>query len=55
MQYTKLHEQSQQKTFKVAFNYKESSIDEDINFLDEQIRLSFTLRDYDDIVSFITK
>lgn len=53
MQYRKLHEQSLQRTFKISFNYKEAHIDEDINFFDEQIKLSFTLKDYDDIVSFI--
>lgn len=51
--YQKLHEQSMQRTFHFSFNLRESKIEDEITFLDEQIRLSFTLKDYDDIVSII--
>lgn len=49
--YQKLHEQALRKTFHFSFNMRESKLEDDIQFLDEQIRLSFTLKDYDDIVS----
>ncbi|KAG5669225.1 hypothetical protein PVAND_017117 [Polypedilum vanderplanki] len=48
--YQKLHEQALLKTFKFSFNTKESKLEDEINFLDEQIKLSFTLKDYDDII-----
>lgn len=48
--YTKLHQQSQQRTFHFSFNLHEQKIEDEIAFLDEQIRLSFTLKDYDDII-----
>lgn len=48
--YSKLHEQSQQRTFQFSFNTREKKIEEEISFLDEQIRLSFTIKDYDDII-----
>ena len=48
--YTHLHQQSQQRTFHFSFNFHERKIEEEISFLDEQIRLSFTLKDYDDII-----
>ena len=48
--YTKLHHQSQQRTFHFSFNLRESKIEDEIVFLDEQIRLSFTINDYDDII-----
>lgn len=50
--YEKLHEQSLKKTFHFSFNVRERKIEDEVNFLDEQIRLSFTLKDYDDIVSY---
>lgn len=50
--YQKLHEQSLKKTFHFSFNVRERKIEDEINFLDEQIRLSFTLKDYDDIVRY---
>ena len=50
-QYQKLHQQSLQKTFRFSFNLREGKIEDEIVFLDEQIRLSYTLKDYDDIVS----
>lgn len=49
--YHKLHQQSLKKTFHFSFNLRESKLEDQISFLDEQIRLSFTLKDYDDIVS----
>lgn len=49
--YQKLHQQSLKKTFHFSFNMRERKIEDEISFLDEQIRLSFTLKDYDDIVS----
>ncbi|CAG9802616.1 unnamed protein product [Chironomus riparius] len=48
--YQKLHQQSLKKTFHFSFNVRERKIEDEINFLDEQIRLSFTLKDYDDII-----
>jgi GPI ethanolamine phosphate transferase 1 len=48
--YTKLHHQSQQRTFHFSFNLREKKIEDEILFLDEQIRLSFTIKDYDDII-----
>lgn len=48
--YTQLHQQSQQRTFHFSFNLREAKIEDEITFLDEQIRLSFTLKDYDDII-----
>lgn len=48
--YSKLHHQSQQRTFHFSFNLRERKIEDEITFLDEQIRLSFTLKDYDDII-----
>jgi phosphatidylinositol glycan class N len=48
--YTKLHRQSQQRTFHFSFNLREQKIEDEISFLDEQIRLSFTLKDHDDII-----
>lgn len=48
--YTKLHHQSQQKTFHFSFNVRERKIEDEVAFMDEQIRLSFTLKDYDDII-----
>ena len=48
--YLKLHEQSQKRFFRFSFNLREGKIEDEINFLDEQIRLSFTLGDYDDII-----
>lgn len=48
--YSKLHEQAQQRTFHFSFNLREGKIEDEIQFLDEQIKLSFTLKDYDDII-----
>lgn len=48
--YTQLHQQSQQRMFHFSFNLREGKIEDEIRFLDEQIRLSFTLKDYDDII-----
>lgn len=48
--YEKLAQQAAQKTFHFSFNLRESKIEEEITFMDEQIRLSFTLKDYDDII-----
>lgn len=48
--YSKLHHQSQQRTFHFSFNLRERKIEDEIAFLDELIRLSFTLKDYDDII-----
>lgn len=48
--YSKLHHQSQQRTFHLSFNLLERKLEDEIAFLDEQIRLSFTLKDYDDII-----
>lgn len=48
--YTHLHQQSLQRAFHFSFNLKERKIEEEIAFLDEQIRLSFTLKDFDDII-----
>jgi phosphatidylinositol glycan class N len=49
--YQKLHEQALLKTFRFSFNTRESRLEEEINFLDEQVKLSFTIMDYDDVVS----
>lgn len=48
--YSKLHQQAQQRTFQFSFNIREKKIEDEISFLDEQIRLSFTIKDYDDII-----
>lgn len=48
--YSKLHQQAQLRTFQFSFNVREKKIEEEISFLDEQIRLSFTIKDYDDII-----
>lgn len=48
--YSKLHHQSQERTFHFSFNLRESKIEDEVSFMDEQIRLSFTLKDYDDII-----
>lgn len=48
--YSKLHEQAQKRTFQFSFNIREKKIEDEISFLDEQIRLSFTLKDYDDAI-----
>lgn len=48
--YQKLHEQALKKTFHFSFNLKEGRIEDEISFMDEQIRLSYTLKDYDDII-----
>lgn len=48
--YSKLHEQSQKRFFQFSLNPREKSINDEINFLDEQVRLSFTIQDYDDII-----
>lgn len=48
--YTQLRQQSQRRTFHFSFNLRERIIENEISFLDEQIRLSFTLKDYDDII-----
>lgn len=53
--YTQLHQQSQQRTFHFSFNLREGKIEDEITFLDEQIRLSFTLKDYDDIIVLSNK
>jgi hypothetical protein len=49
--YMRLHEQALRKTFHFSFNPREKKIEENVNFLDEQIKLSYTISDYDDIVS----
>lgn len=48
--YQKLYQQAAQKTFHFSFNIREGKINDEITFMDEQIRLSFTLKDYDDII-----
>lgn len=48
--YQKLHEQASTRTFHFSFNLRERKIEDEISFMDEQIRLSFTLKDYDDII-----
>lgn len=48
--YVKLHQQAQERTFHFSFNFRERKIEDEVAFLDEQIRLSFTLKDYDDII-----
>lgn len=48
--YSKLHEQSQKRFFQFSLNPKEQSINDEINFLDEQVKLSFTIQDQDDII-----
>lgn len=48
--YEKLHEQSKQRFFQFSLNMREKSINDEINFLDEQVKLSFTIKDYDDII-----
>lgn len=50
-QYQKLHELSLKKMFKFSFTLQESRLEDEINFLDEQLKLSYTLHDFDDIVS----
>lgn len=48
--YSKLHEQSQKRFFQFSLNPREKLINDEINFLDEQVKLSFTIQDQDDII-----
>lgn len=48
--YVKLHQQAKERTFHFSFNLRERKIEDEVAFYDEQIRLSFTLKDHDDII-----
>ncbi|CRK91121.1 CLUMA_CG004809, isoform A [Clunio marinus] len=48
--YQSFHKNSRERTFDFSFNPNEKIIEDEVTFLDEQIRLSFTLKDYDDII-----
>lgn len=48
--YQKLHQQALKKTFHFSFNLREAKIEDEISFMEEQIKLSYTLKDYDDII-----
>lgn len=49
-QYNSLRQHSLKKTFKINFNQKESEIEDEINFLDENIKFCYTLNDFDNVV-----